>query len=420
MMEPRDELAQFQAMAQHNTAASASPTPAVPQPAATTTSMGKMPVAAVAAVPAVAVAASATFGAATPAFATAPATPFPTVMASGSSFRGGMTLDHRLGGSTGEPLATTATTVVAARPQLVGGASASSVLSSEGGFGSTLPRLFDSSTREGSYAGGTPVWLHGDNFTRDLVVRFGGVAATHVNVVSPYLIKCKAPPFAPLVAQQLHEVAITLAVASTNTQIAGEIPFAYVVSQPGASQQTSQELVLRLLNSLERAQAASAAASATSAGEGGSSIGGALDATFGSMDEHGYTLAEYANELRTTMGAGGAGPRAGTGDASELHMQHQDLAAMLKRERLSASLAKRPSLDLLQQRNILPDAEQASQRRQTLLHSLANRPAVEQLQARHILHTADEKQEQLAKRKRLEGFLAERPTPEQFQAQFSK
>ena len=38
---------------------------------------------------------------------------------------------------------------------------------------------------------------------------------------------------------------------------------------------------------------------------------------------------------------------------------------------------------------------------------------------RHILgYTADEKQEQLAKRKRLEGFLAERPTPEQVMTSF--
>ena len=67
----------------------------------------------------------------------------------------------------------------------------------------------------------------------------------------------------------------------------------------------------------------------------------------------------------------------------------------MKRERLSASLAKRPPVEQLRQFNILPDPEQASQRRQTLLHSLANRPGLETLQQRHILPTADEKQEQL-------------------------
>ena len=108
-------------------------------------------------------------------------------------------------------------------------------------------------------------------------------------------------------------------------------------------------------------------------------------------------------------------------------MQHTDIAgrrarvrARCRRERLSASLAKRPSLDLLQQRNILPDAESASRRRASLLQSLANRPAMEQLQQRNILHTPDGEQEhmleQLAKRKRLEGFLAERPTPDQIPA----
>ena len=34
-----------------------------------------------------------------------------------------------------------------------------------------------------------------------------------------------------------------------------------------------------------------------------------------------------------------------------------EITDILKRERLSASLAKRPNIDLLQQRNILPDAQ---------------------------------------------------------------
>ena len=89
---------------------------------------------------------------------------------------------------------------------------------------------------------------------------------------------------------------------------------------------------------------------------------------------------------------------------------------MLKRERLSASLAKRPSLDALQQRNILPDTGRVSLSKERLSASLPLRPPVEQLLEQHILHPADEKAEQLAKRKRLEGFLAGRPSLEQVKA----
>lgn len=79
---------------------------------------------------------------------------------------------------------------------------------------------------------------------------------------------------------------------------------------------------------------------------------------------------------------------------------------------LSASLAGRPSLDLLKQRNIIYDAQRNFQRQSELSASLAHRPSTDDLVQRHILHTADEKQKQVEKRQRLEGFLAERPTPE--------
>ena len=93
---------------------------------------------------------------------------------------------------------------------------------------------------------------------------------------------------------------------------------------------------------------------------------------------------------------------------------------MLKRERLSASLAKRPSLDLLQQRNILPDSARLSLSRERLASSFPVRPPVEQLLEQHILHPTDEKAEQLAKRKRLEGFLVARPSLEQVEKHLIK
>jgi len=296
--------------------------------------------------------------------------------------------------------------------------------------GAHCPRLLDSSCREGSFGGGTPVWLHGENFSHDLHVRFGGAAAAAVNVISHNLIKCMAPSFQPFSTQARHEVAITLVVASTNAPVPGTIPFAYVQGGLGGVSNSAYaegatrvppELLHRLLHSLERAQSAAAAAVASSADASfeSSSLDTSISAelglsAFAAMDEHGFSLAEYAGELKHSLTDVQDG-HLPTGDASELQLQLGDLATVLKRERLSASLAKRPSVELLRQHNILPDPEQTSQRRQTLLHSLANRPGLETLQQRHILHSADEKQEQLAKRKRLEGFLAERPTPEQVQ-----
>ena len=119
----------------------------------------------------------------------------------------------------------------------------------------------------------------------------------------------------------------------------------------------------------------------------------------------------YSVELKSALGitSGGA---AATG-ASDLQAQHQEMANILKRERLSASLSKRPSLDLLQQRNILPDSARLSLSRDKLASSFPVRPPVEHLLEQHILHASDEKAEQLAKRKRLEGFLIARPSLEQ-------
>ena len=250
-------------------------------------------------------------------------------------------------------------------------------------------------------------------------MRFGSAGASSVNVISHNLIKCQAPACFAFSGQARHEVTISLVVASTSAPVPGSIPFVYVHGGSGGGFSGAMgsvpappfELLRRLLHSLERAQAAAAAAAATS--HLGDSSSTDLDlglSAFSAMDEHGFSLAEYADELKLCLLEGG---HAQSGDASELQSQLGDLATVLKRERLASSLARRPSVDILRQSNILPD-HTVDERREALLHSLANRPGLESLQQRHILgYTAEEKQEQLAKRKRLEGFLAERPTPEQ-------
>ena len=129
------------------------------------------------------------------------------------------------------------------------------------------------------------------------------------------------------------------------------------------------------------------------------------------------SFGRYSTELKHALGIKD-GRLSATG-ASDLQAQHQEMANILKRERLSASLAKRPSLDALQQRNILPDAQRVSLSRERLASSFALRPPAETLLEQHILHPSDEKAEQLAKRKRLEGFLEKRPTLEQVQARTS-
>ena len=94
-------------------------------------------------------------------------------------------------------------------------------------------------------------------------------------------------------------------------------------------------------------------------------------------------LGRYARELRATLGTHSHPPGSGIhSEASELQMQHQELAAMMTRERLAVGLANRPAAEQLQQRNILPVPE-----------------AEQQL---------------AAKRKRLEGFLAGRPPAPEF------
>jgi uncharacterized surface protein with fasciclin (FAS1) repeats len=295
------------------------------------------------------------------------------------------------------------------------------------------PRLFDSSIREGGCAGGTVVWLHGTGFSEELSVRFGGAAASQCVVVSEQLIKCATPPLYPAVAQSRHEVSITL-VARNGGAARGQasIPFTYlgVADEHGATSslnatQTPKELLRRMLASLERAQAAAAAAAAAGAEMSmAESTHGELGlSAFSAMDEHGYSLAEYTVELKESLGAAGnAFGAAGSSAAdaqSDLQLQHQEMAAILKRERLSSSLSKRPSIDHLHQRNILPDAERRRAGAEKLEMSFANRPQMEFLQERNILPNKakeDGEEQLLAKRKRLESFLVQRPTLEQVQA----
>ena len=141
---------------------------------------------------------------------------------------------------------------------------------------------------------------------------------------------------------------------------------------------------------------------------------------FNAMDEHGYSLSEYATELKASLGIQDGRSAAGSTDASDLQLQHQEMANLVKRERLSASLSKRPSLDLLQQRNILPDATQATLARQKLASAMERRPTLDLLQQRNILPSSaggENPQEQLReKKRRLEGFLEKRPTIEEVQA----
>ena len=286
--------------------------------------------------------------------------------------------------------------------------------------------LSDLSAREGPCSGGIKVWLHGRGFTSDTVVQFGGALASSISVTSPELIKCLAPPCA-----SPTRVPVAVVSATTGAKAENKLWFTYTVctGSGGGSAGVDRDLLRRILASLERAQtsakAAAAAATAATSMQVSSATaaaradyfldGGPAEAgisAFAAMDEHGYSLEEYTVELRRSLGpasAGMLGPGAGTIEASELQLQHVELAEMVKRERLSAAFANRPAMEQLQERNILPDAEAHDRRRQQLSASLANRPEMEALQQRHILKGPDEAPDaMLAKRKRLEGFLAGR------------
>ena len=265
---------------------------------------------------------------------------------------------------------------------------------------SAAPTIVDVSSRDGPSVGGTVVWIHGDNFSSDLVVAFGSIAASDTLVVSPQLIKCTSPPCARRDAQSRHEVPLRLVNAATGAGASLTVPFVYTPEAPpaGLPAELQPELLDRMLKSLVAARAA-----AGSLGEP------ALTSLFASADTHGVTLDGYASGLqkmisdvscRLSARRPSAAPlphapppsptppsspvcqvteRRRT-DATELQMQHQELAAMMTRERLGSALA--------------------------------NRPAPEEVIARNILQAPDAEQEGASKRKRLEGFLKQRPTAE--------
>jgi len=267
----------------------------------------------------------------------------------------------------------------------------------------------DISAREGPAAGGTAVWLTGIDFPADAVVRFGGVAAQDVQVVSPNLIKCASPPLPATAGRGKHEVGLQLFSAANGAGVACAFTFSYVENLRRAD----LDLLSRAASSIERAQAA--------AGASGSEAG---SAAFLTVDEHGYSLSEYAGLLRKMLHANDLASL-GPMEASELQMQHQELATMLTRERLSMQIARRPPAEALLERNILqgPEAEQmhaesAKEKRLSLAKSLMNRPLPEQLQDRNILRAPENETQQkslAAKRKRLSDFLLERPTIDQLQ-----
>lgn len=237
-----------------------------------------------------------------------------------------------------------------------------------------------------------------------------GAPAPNVVVVSPTLIKCNAPPSTPpMPGQPRHEVGLQLVSAANGAGVACGFTFTYV--QQMHADANELELFHRIASSIERAHAAAGAVDPKA---------GAVP--FLTVDEHGYSLSEYGGLLRKMAVDDDPAP---TATASELQMQHQELATMLTRERLSLSIARRPAPETLLQRNILqgPEAEAmqaelAKEKRLSLSKSLMNRPLPEQLQDRNILRAPENEtqQQQLAmKRKRLSDFLIERPTIDQLQ-----
>ena len=132
--------------------------------------------------------------------------------------------------------------------------------------------------------------------------------------------------------------------------------------RPALPQELLQELLQRLLGSLQHAQAAAVAAAAATADDEPAAAAAAAAAVLALLrraDEHGYSLEGYTGGLHKMLDSLGwlADRQAG---ASELQAQHQELAALVTRERLSGALANRPTPERLHERNILPtpDAEQ--------------------------------------------------------------
>jgi len=334
------------------------------------------------------------------------------------------------------------------------------------------PVLLDCSVHEGSCRGGTAIWLHGKRLRPEMTVTFGGVPCRQVAVVSGEVIKLVTPPCMPHNAHRRHQVGLDLAPAAptltslqpynhqptspTTTSLqphsrkpaalsyyrapssqvflglvdrssglqcsSSTLVFEFVPDAPAAAPVRPallQELLQRLLGSLQHAQAAAAAAAAAAAtaDEPAAAAAAAVLALLRRADEHGYSLEGYASGLHKMLDSLGwlADRQAG---ASELQAQHQELAALVTRERLSGALANRPTPERLHERNILPtpDAEQqAVARRKSLSNSLLNRPAPDSLQERNILHGPEAERQAVARRERLSGALANRPAPDRLQ-----
>jgi len=283
------------------------------------------------------------------------------------------------------------------------------------------PVLLDCSVHEGSCRGGTAMWLHGKRLRPEMTVTFGGVPCRQVAVVSGEVIKLVTPPCMPHNAHHRHQVFLGLVDRSSGLQCSSStLVFDFVPDAPAAAPVRPallQELLQRLLGSLEHAQAAAAAATADDEPAAAAAAAAAVRALLQRADEHGYSLEGYAGGLHKMLDSLGwlADRQAG---ASELQAQHQELAALVTRERLSGALANRPTPERLHERNILPtpDAEQqAVARRKSLSNSLLNRPAPDSLQERNILHDPEAERQAVARRERLSGALANRPAPDRLQ-----
>jgi len=234
------------------------------------------------------------------------------------------------------------------------------------------PCLLDSSVSEGPCVGGTIVWLHGENFSADLHVFFGDVFVKKVDVVSPALIKCVAPE-----AQmpRRHTVRIQVINPTTGSRGANHLAYTYAPASTGGLPEAMPETLERLLAALDRA-----AVQATV-------VGGGLSAVqlLSSLDEHGMSLVEYTRALRKMGGQDGNSSYREEAIENASEIQH-GLAELARTQQVDA-VAK----------------------------AIANRPDLEQLQQRHILLPPDADSDKMAKRKRLEEGLAQRPEPEEMQ-----
>ena len=94
------------------------------------------------------------------------------------------------------------------------------------------PSLAECSVSEGSTSGGTRVWIHGSQLTRETSILFDRVPANESICVSPQLIKCTVPPAR---TNTLHTVYISAVSGVTGATAAQTLPFVYVPSKSSAA-----------------------------------------------------------------------------------------------------------------------------------------------------------------------------------------